>query len=341
MKSPTASAIPGMRAADANVRHSTFNTRCRHRGGPARMQLPPTGSRWQGWLPLVVLPVLVLAVTPANVPRWAFMWILAVAIFAGCKWLTWRLTPSPAGTPAWQHTAYLLAWPGLDAAAFLRPPDPTRVHRPAAGEWATAAARMTLGAVLLGVARAVPASHDLSYGWVGMVGLILLLHFGSFALLSCFWRAVGIEAQPLMDRPTRAGSVAEFWGRRWNTAFRALTHRFLFRPLTDRLGPARAVAVGFGFSGLLHELVISVPARGGYGGPTFFFVLQGAALLAERSPAGRRLGLGRGGWRGWLFTVLALVLPAGLLFHPPFVRAVIVPFLAALGIHPAALHNQK
>lgn len=338
MKPTAASVTPGVRAADGSARHSAFTTRRQRREEPTRTPPSPPGSRWQGWLPLVVLPALVLAATPATLPRWAFMWTLAVAIFGGCKWLTWRRAPALVGTRAWQHAAYLLAWPGLDAATFLRPPDPTRVRRPAAREWAAAAARMTLGATLLfGVARAVPASHDLFFGWMGMVGLILLLHFGSFTLLSCFWRAVGIEAQPLMDRPARAGSVAEFWGRRWNTAFRALTHRFLFRPLTARLGTGRAVAAGFAFSGFLHELVISVPARGGYGGPTLFFVLQAAAILAERSPAGRRLGLGHGGWRGRVFTMLTLVLPAGLLFHPPFVRAVIVPFLAALGIHPHAL----
>ena len=338
MNPTTASTIPGVRAAEGSAGHPAHTTGRQHHGEPARTPSTPPGSRWQGWLPLIVLPILVLVATPATVPRWAFMWTLAVAIFCGCKWLTWRRTPAPVGTRAWQRAAYLLAWPGLDADAFLRPPDPTRVCPPAAGEWVAAATRTALGAALLfGGARAVPASNDLLFGWVGMVGLILLLHFGSFALLSCFWRAVGIVAQPLMDQPSRSGSVAEFWGRRWNTAFRTLTHRFLFRPLTARLGARWAVAAGFGFSGLLHEMVISVPARGGYGGPTLFFVLQAAAILAERSPAGRRLGLGRGGWRGWFFTMLALVLPAGLLFHPPFVCAVIVPFLAALGVHPRAL----
>jgi hypothetical protein len=33
-----------------------------------------------------------------------------------------------------------------------------------------------------------------------------------------------------------------------------------------------------------------------------------------------------------LFTALALVAPVGLLFHPPFVRGVVLPFLQVLGV---------
>jgi hypothetical protein len=158
-----------------------------------------------------------------------------------------------------------------------------------------------------------------------------MLHFGTFHLLSCAWRRAGVEARPLMNWPLASASVSEFWGRRWNTAFRDLTHRFLFRPLTARLGPRGALAAGFVFSGLVHDAVISVPAGGGYGGPTLFFTAQGAALLAERSRPGRAAGLGRG-WRGWLFTMLVLAVPVGVLFHPPFVLNIIVPFMHALGV---------
>src|SRR5262249_3022444 len=152
-----------------------------------------------------------------------------------------------------------------------------------------------------GVTPRLPAGWDLAAGWVGMVGSILILHFGTFHLLSCAWRSAGVAARPLMNRPLAATGVADFWGKRWNTAFRDLTHRFLFRPLTGLLGPRGAVLAGFLFSGVVHDLVISVPAGGGYGGPTLFFCVQAGALLAERSPLGKRLGLGRG-WRGRLFT---------------------------------------
>ncbi len=258
------------------------------------------------------------------------MWALAFAIYAGCKWLTWRRTPANTA-PFWRHAGYLVAWPGLDAKAFLQLEPLPANERPGSQEWRAAGAKLLLGAELFwGAGRLLPAHQEILLGWLGMIGLILMLHFGSFHLLSCAWRTAGVDARPLMRSPLAAVSLSEFWGKRWNTAFRDLTHRFLFRPLAGWLGPRRAIAAGFVFSGLLHELVISVPARGGYGGPTLFFALQAAGLLIERTGPGRALGLGRG-VRGWLFTMLALVLPAGALFHPPFVQRVIVPFMSALG----------
>jgi hypothetical protein len=109
-----------------------------------------------------------------------------------------------------------------------------------------------------------------------------------------------------------------------------LTQRFLFRPLTRRIGAPSALLIGFFVSGLIHDAIISIPARGGYGEPTLFFLIQAMGLFIERSQPARRLGLGRG-VRGWLFTMAFLLLPARLLFHRPFVVGIIVPFMHAIG----------
>jgi alginate O-acetyltransferase complex protein AlgI len=232
--------------------------------------------------------------------------------------------------PAWKHLAYLLAWPGMDAAAFLRDARAKTISQPSVGEWLFAAVKFVAGGlVLFGLARLVPVDQPYLVGWVGMAGLAFLLHFGSFHLISCAWRSAGVDARPLMNWPMLATSVSDYWGRRWNTAFRDLAHRFLFQPLAVRLGPRTGLLAGFLFSGIVHDLVISLPAGGGYGGPTLFFLLQAVAMLVERSRMGRRLGLGRG-WRGWAFAMVAILLPAPLLFHPPFVARVIVPFLEAV-----------
>jgi len=282
-----------------------------------------------GFGPLILLPSTLLLSTPATWPKWAVMWSLACGIFAGCKWLTWYRS-DVANAPWWLHAGYFVAWPGLDARAFLSL-QPATVSRPLLREWVSGGVKLLAGIVLFwGIARAIPEGQGILRGWAGMIGLILMLHFGSFHLLSCAWRACGVQARPLMNKPLWSPSVSEFWGKRWNTAFRDITHRFLFQPLSRYTSPWWAIAIGFLLSGLIHDLVISFPSGGGYGGPTLFFIVQGAALLAERSPTGQSLGLGRG-WTGGLFTKMALILPAYGLFHPPFIRNIILPFMQALG----------
>lgn len=261
-------------------------------------------------------------------PRWALMWTLATAIYAMCKMLTWSTTSS-GRAPGWKQAAYLLAWPGMDAAAFLESQPQTHCCR--RGEWTRSAAGLILGTLLMFVvARRLPAAHQYVVGWIGMIGIVLTLHFGAFQLLSCLWRGLDVEARPLMNRPLYSTSLGEFWGRRWNTAFRDLTHRYLFKPLAARFGPRAGILAGFALSGLVHDLVISVPAGAGYGGPTLFFTIQGIAMVVERSEFGRHIGFGRGAIGRW-FAFVSLVAPLPLLFHRPFVVGIVVPFMHAIG----------
>jgi alginate O-acetyltransferase complex protein AlgI len=85
------------------------------------------------------------------------------------------------------------------------------------------------------------------------------------------------------------------------------------RPLARRFGRAAGVAASFVASGLLHELAISVPAGGGYGLPTIYFIVHGALVA--------------GGVRGRALTLMALLIPLPLLFHAPFLRAIVIPAL--------------
>jgi alginate O-acetyltransferase complex protein AlgI len=163
-----------------------------------------------------------------------------------------------------------------------------------------------------------------------MAGIILSLHFGSFQLLALAWQRAGVPVQPLMRAPLLATSLGDLWGARWNTGFHTLAHEFLFRPLHRRIGRTRAVLAVFLISGLIHELVITLPAHGGYGLPTAYFFLQGLGLVLERSSLGTALALGKG-IRGRAFTLLIAGAPAFWLFPPVFVRNVILPMLHALG----------
>ena len=293
-----------------------------------RHDLDSQGSDWPGWIPLLVLPVAAIAIQPLLAP-WSFMWTLAAAIFFGCKWQTWWEQRNIPGATIGRSIGFLFAWPGMDAAGFLDPEK--RAPRPEGKEWLWAIAKMSLGAALLwSVARQVPATRELLAGWIGMLGIILILHFGTFHVLSLLWRSAGVDARPIMQAPLSATSLSDFWGRRWNLGFRQLTYRLIFQPVRSRSGVATATLLSFLASGVIHDLVISLPARGGYGLPTCYFALQGLGVLFERSQPGKRLGLSSG-IRGWLFAVICAGAPAYLLFHPWFVRGVILPFLTAIG----------
>lgn len=263
-----------------------------------------------------------------GLPPWVVMWALAATIFVGCKLVTWRFTPLPPA-PAWGHFAYLVAWPGLDAKAFLDPRPLPREERAGVGEWIFAFAKVGFGAGLVwGISPLVPSDYVRT--WVGMTGVVFLLHFGLFHVLSCGWRAVGVDAKPLMNWPILAESVSAFWSKRWNLAFRDLTHRFVFRPLTARWNAYAGLVAVFLFSGIVHDAVISIPAGAGYGLPTLYFVIQCAALFIERTKRAKRLGLGAGR-RGRVFTAVVVLGPVCMLFHPPFAREVVLPFLSAIG----------
>lgn len=278
------------------------------------------------WLPMALGLAVALAVG-LWLPAWAWMWALSVAIFAGFKWATLALALDGGVSPAasWRLPAYLFLWPGMDARSFLAGAPPSRLERWA---WVWAGVKTLFGAATLWLVARRLGGGPVS-GWAGMVGLIFLLHFGSFELLALFWRRQGVDAQPLMRAPVLAASLGEFWGKRWNSGFRDLVFGLWFVRLRTGYGARRATLTLFLFSGLVHDLVISLPARGGYGLPTAYFLLQGGGLLAEHvrgTPLARR----RGRWPGRVWTLLVVVGPAFWLFHPPFVRRVILPFLQAI-----------
>ena len=280
------------------------------------------------YLPALLLPP-IAAIATWHADPWVLMAAMALAIYFAAKWLTWCQGRDRSRPLNRRDLGYLLAWPGMDAATFLDSsfrPAPLRLRT-----WAWVAAKIALGALLIWiVAPRMGADHPFLVGWVGFLGLLMLVHFGVFHLLTLCWQSAGVPAAPIMRAPLAAVSVSAFWGGRWNLAFRDLSHRCIFRPCRKALGPAGGMVAAFAVSGLIHELVISLPARSGFGLPTAYFVFQGLAVLAERSPIGIRLGLRRA-LRGRLFALFVVIAPAITLFHPPFMGRVVVPLLGAIG----------
>jgi Membrane bound O-acyl transferase family len=281
------------------------------------------------WTPLVVLPAVACAGRSWLQP-WQFMWLLSAGIFLGFKWQTWiHSCAARAQASLSRNVGYLVLWPGMNADNFLD--DTLSMHKSEPARWLAVFAKTLFGVALIAfAARRLSQMPPLVAGWLGMFGLVLFLHFGLFDLAGLVWRAAGVDAEPIMCSPVVSTSLGDFWGKRWNTGFRELTYRLVFRPLCPRLGAALATLAAFFVSGLVHDIVISIPAHGGYGLPTAYFVLQGFGVLFERSRAGKWVGLGHGA-RGWTFVLLIAGAPAFVLFHPLFIRRVILPLLEAIG----------
>ncbi len=251
---------------------------------------------------------------------WLRMWLLAMALWVGFKLLALATTAGdgwPQGGVGWLGFAL---WPGMDAAAFAERSRP-RVYREAGWKCAVFAGLRIVAGGWMVFWLSGRVENPIAVGWCGMVGLVLVLHFGVFDWLALFWRRMGFDVERIMDAPWRARSLANFWGGRWNRAFSYVANRALFRPMTRRFGLAWGTLAGFALSGVAHELVISVPANGGYGLPTMYFLLQGMGVLLER-----RMGW-RGDWRGRVLMVVTLLGPAFWLFHPAFMSEVVAPML--------------
>ncbi len=283
---------------------------------------------WPAAVPLALMPAIV-GVWLFDAPPWQMMWGMAVAIYLGFKWLSFATCDRRQRASRGWAVGYLLLWPGMDAKAFFD--DRREVARPAIGEWLLAAVKLTAGLILIFVVapREYPTRPFLA-GWIGMVGIALALLFGLVHVASLAWRTQGVDAAPIMDWPPLATSLGDFWGKRWNLAFRDLMFRFVFRPLAGVVGTVGAVMGVFLVSGIVHDVPLSVPSRGGYGQPLLYFLIQGAGQLFERSHAGRAIGLGRG-IRGRIYAALLVLGPLGLLFHAPFIYRVILPTLHAIG----------
>ena len=257
----------------------------------------------------------------------AKMVAIAISIYVIIKWQTLNNYVSRECSPNIRdRVAWFALWPGLDAKPFFNTTN--ALSPPTAYEWLAAIAKTLAGAALLfGIAPPLINVNIILAGWIAMAGIVLLLHFGSFQLLALIWRRAGHDVQPIMNAPTTATSLSEFWNCRWNVAFRDFTHHNVFQPVARRWNARTATWTCFAFSGLVHELAISVPADSGFGLPMSYFLLQGLGVTAERNFVRRGIPV-RSGISGWLYTFVFTVPAAYWLFHPSFVHQVILPVIS-------------
>lgn len=224
--------------------------------------------------------------------------------------------------------AFMSIWPGMDPAGFAE----DRKEFPECGSrfvrgLVTAYVGIALCVALTVFYRVLPA---VAVGWIGIAAILVVVHFGVSDILSSLANLLGFEVGPLFDNPFKSRSLGEFWTARWNRPFVEMDRILFIRPIAKMIGLKRAVFAVFLISGVLHELAISYPAGGGFGGPMLYFAIQGVFVLVERK---KRIS-------SRIFTWAVVLMPLPLLFHGPFRERFIVPLFAWLNAelfgHPAA-----
>jgi hypothetical protein len=164
-----------------------------------------------------------------------------------------------------------------------------------------------------------------------LVGFSLILHFGLLSISAGMWRLSGAGTYYLFKAPAKATSLNEFWSKRWNLAFSEMTSVAIFRPLKNKTGSAIALMTAFIFSGLLHELALSVPVNSGYGLPLLYFIIQGSVVLVERMLLNRRIRFLQHRILARLWVFFWIIVPVPLLFHTQFIKEIVWP-LAGLNM---------
>lgn len=193
--------------------------------------------------------------------------------------------------------------------------------------------RVIGGVLLILLAHGIVALHldaRLTYILVSpvlLVALSLILHFGLLSISAGMWRFSGVNTYYLFRQPAKALSLTELWSKRWNIAFSEMTSVAIFRPLKNRVGAPVALMVSFIFSGLLHELALSLPVNSGYGLPTLYFLIQGILVLVEKLLAARGIFFLRNKLVARIWVFFWLIVPMPLLFHEQFIKQVVWPMV--------------
>jgi alginate O-acetyltransferase complex protein AlgI len=287
----------------------------------------PGRRRLIAWL--IALALLGLGWALARpLPPWGRLVVVWVLTFAAFKVLVLLHTPAEAlrGLGWWRYCGFLAGWIGMDVEAWTAARAPVAA---AGGRIAGGAAILVGGgvaaALLLGLA--LPEPWRLAQAWCVWVLGVIAVFFGLTRLLAGFWNWLGRPVRPVFDQPVYARSLADWWGRRWNLAVHDTLTLAVWLPLRGRRSPVWAAGGAvFLLSGLLHELLLSYPAGGGWGGPSVYFAIQAGGMFAERRSGLRRI-LRAAPWRRAAWTLGVTLIPGPLLFHPPLLLALVAPWL--------------
>lgn len=131
------------------------------------------------------------------------------------------------------------------------------------------------------------ATLNLSGWWLSYLGapLVWLMGEAGGPVVRALYLTSGKLVPLPHDHVLAAGSLAEFWGQRWNVWFSDWFRQVIFRPC--RRMPVQAMVVVFLISGAMHEFVLNftlwlITNHAPFGSMMIYFGLQALGILAER-----------------------------------------------------------
>jgi hypothetical protein len=121
-------------------------------------------------------------------------------------------------------------------------------------------------------------------GYLAVIPFWLLLEIMQ-TFLQVLWLPTGRLVPPMNVHPFLSVSVVDFWGRRWNRLFGDWLFEICFKPFSRK--PYMGMFLAFFVSGMIHELLVSVPflmvyERSLFGLMLGYFTIQFLAIVIER-----------------------------------------------------------
>lgn len=290
------------------------------------------GFVWLGWLLFILTILFVERVCATEHPVFRMLAIISsmficMKIIAACE----SYKKAFFNLSFLQWIAFTIGWAGMRAQLFeslvgKRLPGASKMF------W-YGVSRLCMGIIILLIAKKIlllDLTREVLFFAVTvllLIGYSLILHFGILTMSAGFWRLFGVKTYLLFRSPLLSNSLSEFWSKRWNIAFSEMISIAIYRPLKKRVGPAGLIIVSFIFSGVLHEMAISLPVGKGFGLPFIYFIIQGTMVLTEKFLEDRNITFLKNKFIAKVWVYFWVIIPAPLLFHIYFVKGVIWPIM--------------
>ncbi len=247
------------------------------------------------------------------------MFLLTTGLLLSCKNIG-MFESGQYTTISWQKKfLFYYAWIGVNPRPFAR----TFKQR----TWNWNELILAFGSILLGVGflaiflflRTNQRYSLLASYLLLLPGLSLIFHFGILRAGLVIWERFGVSYSHFFQNPFKFQSLHDFWSRRWNFPYVEMLSLIFVRPLLKHCSGTTIHFLSFLFSGILHEIAITLPIQSGFGGPTAYFLFQGLMVWFEKKYELKDR------WGAWYkpVAVLSLVLLVPLLFPPKFVSEVL------------------